>query len=533
MQTFTLADPIILYRLHLADDLFRGACTALVMRSVAGVFGWWADGTAVEVLGGGVTARRTRPVSGVGTRQVCEVLQRLWARPTTAIVGAAVLTLLFQVSCTDLSRAALERDELANGRQLHVAGAGGGVGRDRPMDAGCGYTTMRPDGLETHLTRPFAAVVLGLAALLDPWYADGAAVQAAGKLSGPLLYLATSAVLAWGVWRLIGTGGTLLAAIAYLAMPVSPLHFGLQRFDHHALHLLLTALTVSLLLHAVPQDARKGGRLAGLAGTAAGLGIWSGVELLISGAIGGVALGLAWILWGGRRRARVVGCYALGMALTLAAALIVGQPAARWTSLHLDSISAAHVLMGSFVAFGALWLVWWEACGPWVGGAVRAFGALAVSACAALGLWLLVPDFFLGPYGEVDPMVEDLFRANPSDRGIAPLLQSIPGLLAFHLCPSLRGGSKDRARAPRGNPARRMASGGRRYRCRSGGCVPSVPPDSLLRDVRGRRPWRGRRSGWRGGLGQDLGRHASGCGVGGPAGVEFALPRLGGRNTRH
>ena len=363
---------------------------------------------------------------------MCEVLQRLWARPTTAIVGAAVLTLLFQGSCTDLSRAALERDELANGDSytwLALVEAWDETGQWTPVVA----THNAPDGLETHLTRPFAAVVLGLAALLDPWYADGAAVQAAGKLSGPLLYLAASAVLAWGVWRLIGTGGTLLAAIAYLAMPVSPLRFGLQAFDHHALHLLLTALTVSLLLHAILQDARRGGRLAGLAGAVAGLGIWSGVEMLIPGAIGGVTLGLAWVFWGRGRRAGVLGRYALGMALTLAAALVVEQPPARWTSLHLDSMSAAHVLMAGILAVGAVVPMWWEARGPSVGEAVRAFGALAVSACAALGLWLLVPDFFLGPYGEIDSIVEDLFRANPGDSGIAPLLQSIPGYLAFHL----------------------------------------------------------------------------------------------------
>ena len=362
-----------------------------------------------------------------------EVLRRLWARPATAIMGAAVLTLLFQVSCTDLSRAALERDELANGDSytwLALVEAWDETGQWTPVVA----AHNAPEGLETHLTRPFAAVVLGLAALLDPWYADGEAVQAAGKLSGPLLYVATSAVLAWGVWRLIGTTGALLAAIAYLAMPISPLRFGLQEFDHHALHLLLTALTVSLLLHAIVQDARRGGRLAGLAGAVAGLGIWSGVEMLIPGAIGGFALGLAWMLWGGRRRARALGLYALGMALTLATALVVEQPPARWTSLHLDSMSAAHVLMGSFVAFGALGLVWWEARWPSVGGAARAFGALAVSAGAALGLWLLVPGFFLGPYGEIDPVVAELFRAQPADRGIASHLQSSPGFLAFHLC---------------------------------------------------------------------------------------------------
>ena len=373
------------------------------------------------------------PVRHVGIHRVSEVSQRLWTRPATAIVGAAVVTLLFQVACTDLSRAALEQDELANGDSytwLALVKAWDETGQWTPVVA----THNAPNGLETHLTRPFAAVVLGLAALLDPWYADGEAVQAAGKLSGPLLYVATSAVLAWGVWRLIGTAGALLAAIAYLAMPVSPLRFGLQEFDHHALHCLLTALTVSLLLHAVPQDAPKGGRLAGLAGAAAGLGIWSGVELLIPGAIGGAALGLAWILWGERRRARVLGLYALGMALMLAAALVIERPSVRWTSLHLDSISAAHVLMAGILAVGAVVPIWWEARGTSVGGAMRAFGALAVSAGAAFGLWLLVPDFFLGPYGEIDPIMEDLFRANAAESGIAPLLQSIPGLLVFHLC---------------------------------------------------------------------------------------------------
>ena len=205
-----------------------------------------------------------------------------------AAAGAAAMALLFQVSCMDLSREALESMQLANGdgyTYLALVESWQDTGQWSPYVA----AHNAPEGLETHLTAPFPAGVLGLARLLEPWHGRQDAPQIAGKLSGPLLHVATAAVLAWGAAAVFGTGGALLAAAGFLVMPLAPHRFGVSELDHHSLHLFLAALLTAVLLRDTGGQARSG-RTACLAGAVAGLGIWSGVEMLIPAGIGASVL---------------------------------------------------------------------------------------------------------------------------------------------------------------------------------------------------------------------------------------------------
>ena len=341
------------------------------------------------------------------------------------------MALLFQVSCMDLSREALERMELHGGdgyTYLALVKSWQETGQWSPYVA----AHNAPEGLDTHLTAPFPAGVLGLARLLEPSYGPEEAPRIAGKLSGPLLHVATAAVLAWGAAAVLGTGGALLAAAGFLVMPLAPHRFGVLSFDHHALHLFLAALLIAVLLRDTGGQARSG-RTACVAGAVAGLGVWSGVEMLIPAGIGGIALGLAWLLRGDPERARGLWLYPIGMAAVLVAGVAVERPPGEWLSLDLDRASAAHGLMAVLLAAGAAGTV--RVCGhrALAGTAARSVTAAAMLGSVAVVLWTAAPDFFLGPYGDPDPVVDDLLRGLSTDRSAAELLAATPWMLGYHL----------------------------------------------------------------------------------------------------
>ena len=341
------------------------------------------------------------------------------------------MALLFQVSCMDLGREALERRELANGdgyTWLALVESWRQTGRWSPFVA----AHNAPEGLETHLAPPFAAGVLGLARLLEPWHGRQEAPRIAGRLSGPLLHVATAAVLAWGAAATLGTGGALLAAAGFLLMPLAPHRFGVHEFDHHALHLFLTALLVAVLLRGSVGRALSG-RAACLAGAVAGFGVWSGVEMLIPAGVGGLAIGLAWLLRDDGQRARGLWLYPAGMAAALAAGVAAERPPGEWMSPDLDRASAAHVLMAALLAAGAL--VTLRACGapPLANVTGRTAAAAAMLGGVAVVLWTAVPDLFGGPYADADPVALELLRGLAGDQSAADWLAAAPWALGYHL----------------------------------------------------------------------------------------------------
>ena len=364
--------------------------------------------------------------------RVSRVLKATLTDLRTTMLAAAAMTLLFQVSCMDLSREALHQGRIVDGDSYTWQALVEGwweTGRWSPEVP----SHNAPYGLETHLTRPFAAVVLGLAQPLGLYLSRRDATRVAGKLSGPVLHVLTAVTVAWGAGALLGPGGALLAVSGFLLMLASRVRFGVLAFDHHALHLFLTALTMAFLLRHAVGDDRKG-CLAGAGGVVAGVGIWSGVEMLIPAAIGGVALGLAWVAWGGQSWTRGLWLYALGMATALTLALVIERPPQEW-GLALDRISATHVLLGSLGAGSAGMIGWLQKYRPNVGLAQR-FGAVAlVSGGAAVVMWAMVPDFFLGPYGAVDSVVhEHHWRGSPRSSGAVVRFAAVPRLLGYHLC---------------------------------------------------------------------------------------------------
>jgi hypothetical protein len=144
--------------------------------------------------------------------------------------------------------------------------------------------------------------------------------------------------------------------------------------------------------------------LGDIGGSAAGLGVWAGVELLLAAGFAAAALGLAWVPRGGRGWLHLNIAYAASFAAGAAAALVVERPASEYLAIESDRLSAMQL-----AAAAALVAVW---CGiaaaarvrTWAQGAAgRAIGG-GLAALPALAILLHVfPDFLSGPIGAVDP----------------------------------------------------------------------------------------------------------------------------------
>ncbi len=295
-----------------------------------------------------------------------------------------------------------------------------------------------PYGLETHLTRPFAELVLLLAFPLGLFVSPEETALVAGMLSGPVLQMATAACVAWGAGAVLGAAGTLLALVVFLIGWDLALHavFSVYAYDHHALHLCLEAAVLGLLLRHAAGGGGSG-RMAGVAGVVAGVGIWAGTEMLLPAGFGGLALGLAWVVWGGERRARGLWRYALAMAVAMAGVLIIERSPDDLLSVELDRFSATHVLMGVLLAIAASAVAWTQQRWPCLGAVPRGTVAASAAVAAGIGLWIVIPDFFRGPYTAVDDLMQERLSGLLWHRGAGSLFAAAPGILGYFLLPFL------------------------------------------------------------------------------------------------
>ncbi|RMF98769.1 MAG: hypothetical protein D6727_02045, partial [Gammaproteobacteria bacterium] len=262
-----------------------------------------------------------------------------------------------------------------------------------------------PDGERQHSSRPFVLLLLAGATLLGPWLGKQPALFWTGAWLAPLLFLATA--LATG--RLAGlTGGPGRAplAVLLLACQFPALAYGLPgRADHHALIMLVFALSAIATLRMLRQPGRAGPAMQ--AGLLAGFGVWLSPEFLL--ALVGF-LGLPVIAWAGDpdRRWRNGLLQSLGMLLALAVAIGVEYRPEAWLAVRYDRISVAHLAVAAVAS--AFWLLI-GLTAPRGGAAAAGRQALGYRLIYAglLGLLsvggfaLLFPGFFAGPVAGMDP----------------------------------------------------------------------------------------------------------------------------------
>jgi asparagine N-glycosylation enzyme membrane subunit Stt3 len=263
-----------------------------------------------------------------------------------------------------------------------------------------------PQGLVMHWTRLFDLVVLAFSLPLLPFMDLHQALFWGGALTSPLLQVPAAMLIAWAGRAYVGGRGSLLAVVLFLVQPGIYGVYQVGRADHHCLLLTLAVAVLALLL----TWAHRCGvarHLPLLAGIAAAAGLWVGTEALMTIAVAGGSLALGWLL-GRRDAAAALWHFALGLLLASVLALLLERPPAEWTAVELDRLSLVHGVLVILLA-GAAGLVALAGRNTRAGFPVRLTVAAAGALLVLVPLGLLFPQFFAGPYGEIDPANQAVF----------------------------------------------------------------------------------------------------------------------------
>ena len=282
-----------------------------------------------------------------------------------------------------------------------------------------------PFGETLHWTRPFDGILLALTALLRLFLPTAEALHYAGVSVAPLLLVVLCFVVSWTVTTLVGSRWQIYAMLALLGQ-LGVMGYALPgRSDHHMLLLVLFALAVGLLVRLLLQPSST--VVAMSAGVALGAGLWVGPEGAVLAAVAIAALGVRWVIRGmGSRDALFV---TVGLAATIATALVIERPPSRILVVEHDRVSIVHLLPAVAAAF------FWSVVVRFLRGARdgrpsgpgarveldrigRRIGVALVGGGLVLGAQALAfPTSFLGPTADVDPLLLDVWLSRVEEYG--------------------------------------------------------------------------------------------------------------------
>ncbi|MDX1923170.1 MAG: hypothetical protein SFW65_08595 [Alphaproteobacteria bacterium] len=206
---------------------------------------------------------------------------------------------------------------------------------------------------------------------------------------------------------LLGKG---YAGLACFMVPLSIqliFQFSPMRVDHHA-YILLGAGVAFYALQSMVLGIREK-RMAVLAGLAIGLAMWNGAEILPM--LLGFCFCMTLLMIVSKRPAFINGVIFGGSLLTtsILVLLVAKAPAVRWATEY-DSYSFFHVMLAVYVIafFAALFIV---------SRMTKSMPVLLTFALFASMVDLYVfllqfPDFIMGPYAKVNPLLQQVFFPN-------------------------------------------------------------------------------------------------------------------------
>jgi hypothetical protein len=221
--------------------------------------------------------------------------------------------------------------------------------------------------------------------------------------------------LLYALLRLVKFGarpilGRAYAGLACFMVPLSLqliFQFTPMRVDHHSYFILASGFAF-IALQCMALNVRPG-RMALLSGAAVGLAMWNGAEILPTLGIFSACLTVLMLIKGGKTFSYGI-LFALAMLGSAFIVLLIARsPAERWV-IEFDAFSFFYVIIA---ALAALYF-----CVLYIAGRVTRhkiiLGLLAVFTALVTGdlLLTLYPGFILGPYGQVNPLLDVLFFSN-------------------------------------------------------------------------------------------------------------------------
>jgi hypothetical protein len=259
-----------------------------------------------------------------------------------------------------------------------------------------------PFGFTIHWTAVFDTLLVAGAAPLKALGLDPhTALYVWGSAISPLLLVAALAVFAWGVKPRIAGPAFLWLTVLIFTQPQLAGSFIAGRPDHQSLvlGLLLAQLAWAYALF----DGRAGSRWAFAAGVMAGLQLATSVEALLTIFLVSAALALAWLLFD-RKTLRPLLLYFAGAVLTVLAWL-TWEGGRFLAAPAYDRVSIAHFVALASVMLGLSTIVFADARGL-LAGTGRKLTALGLAFVFATGVMAAAyPDFFLGPWPHLDPVI--------------------------------------------------------------------------------------------------------------------------------
>lgn len=319
---------------------------------------------------------------------------------TAALAGAVVLAVEAVLLATG-NRAALAGTLLDPDCYMHLQRA------LRLLTEGNWHTTLDPRinapfGYAIHWTAVFDILLVAGAAPLMGFGLDAhAALYLWGSAISPLLLVGALGVFAWGVKTQIRGAAFLWLTVLVFTQPQLSGSFIAGRPDHHSL--VLGLMLVQLAWAYAVFEHRAGPRWAVAVGIFAGLQLATSVEALLTIAVIAAGLFLTW-LFVGARTLRVLTLYFCAIFCTVLAWL-VWENGRYLVQAAYDRVSIAHVVVIASAALGAAALAWFDSRRP-DSTRRQKFGALAGAGSFVVGVTLLTyPDFFRGPWPQLDPVI--------------------------------------------------------------------------------------------------------------------------------
>jgi hypothetical protein len=256
-----------------------------------------------------------------------------------------------------------------------------------------------PYGFAIHWTHLFdALLVAGAWPLRLLGLAPRDALYLWGSAISPLLLVAGLAALAWGAGpRLPGLALVWLTMLIFTQSQFSNA-FLAGRPDHHSLILALLLAQIGWLYAVMDQRAATAAAI--LAGICGGVEICTSVEGLVSVLFVSLVLGAAWAMH--RRPAMRWLAFYLGACVATMMAWLLAEGGMFLGHAAYDRVSLVHI-----VALGleCLCVCILARCESRLTRQARLVTLILAGAAAAGLIALLFPDFFLGPWAQLDPAV--------------------------------------------------------------------------------------------------------------------------------
>ncbi len=260
-----------------------------------------------------------------------------------------------------------------------------------------------PEGHEQHWTRPLDFLLLVGGWALSPLFGfrDGLALWA--NIISPLIMIGA----VWAMYRLarhlLGCREAIIATGVFALHPMILLTYAWGRADHHALLRLGQVLFLLAFLNFFLKSENRN-RWAFAAGWIGAWSVWFNIEAMGFVLIGMAVLGLWWLIED-RGLALCNLLFSVGLFTGTVAAVLIERGPYFFEHFPIDTIGFPYVVL-----FGLTMLFWlclwaWTQFGKDWGQLPGRAGVACVSAAVVLvGVALWMPQFFDGPFGDVDEL---------------------------------------------------------------------------------------------------------------------------------